>query len=36
LEEHFREFEHLVGLAQGLALTAQEPSKPKHKRVSAY
>jgi len=36
LEDHFRVIEHWAGLAQELALIAQEPSKPKHKRVSAY
>jgi hypothetical protein len=36
LEDNLRVIEHWVGLAQELALTTQEPSKPKHKSVSAY
>lgn len=36
LEGHSRVVEHWVGLAQELALRAEEPSEPKYKRVSAY
>jgi len=35
LEDYFRVIEPRVGLAQELTLTAQEPSKLKHQRVSA-